>query len=196
MCTSVQLIAPYDANLEQALSDRNEEFVQLVSALESDLSDGVPAYSAYEPRYIALASKLDTAATRARLTSPGAGEPVCALPERARTRLESRLGGAALQMITAGAADVEADEDTVRGCTARLMNNVQEQFNNFTAMHYCAAVVRPEAALAAQSWDERCPYGPQMLNSLVLETASTQMKQTLEYAWAVELAKKPAAEES
>ncbi|EAP88727.1 hypothetical protein OA2633_10759 [Oceanicaulis alexandrii HTCC2633] len=196
MCSSVQIIAPYDASLEQALSERNEEFVELVAALESDLSDGVPAYAEYEPRYIALAARLETASTRARLTSLGAAEPVCALPEMMRARLEARLGASALRTIAAGSTQDEADEDTVRGCTARLMSNVQEQFSNFTSMHYCASVSRPEDSLAQQAWDRRCPDGRLMLNTLVLETASGQMKQTLEYAWAVELAKKPSGEES
>ena len=140
MCSSVQIIAPYDASLEQALSERNEEFVELVAALESDLSDGVPAYAEYEPRYIALAARLETASTRARLTSLGAAEPVCALPEMMRERLEARLGASALRTIAAGSTQDEADEDTVRGSTARLMSNVQEQFSNFTSMHYCASV--------------------------------------------------------
>jgi len=196
MCTSVQLVAPYDATLEQSLGERRQELSAIIETLRSDLADGAPPYSDYEARYIALSSKLDTAAARARLSSPQVGARACALPSEVRQRLQNRIGQAGLNQVQPAGADgggaTDATAATATGCTARLLANTVMQFDNFTNFHYCATVARPAGeGQDASNWQARCPDGAVQLNTASLDAAGQLTMQTLEYAWAVEIAKKP-----
>lgn len=193
MCTSVQLVAPHDAALEEGLGEHRAALAQLVARLESDLDDGEAPYEDYRESYIALNAEIDTLLARARLSSPGLWAGSCALPDTIADRLRTRLGS---DVVSRELNPDTGEAGNPTGCTARLLLNADAQLADFESLHYCASISQPAGGQARSRWQARCPDGPTMLNAPMLESASALLMKPVDYAWAVEIAKRPEGEGS
>ena len=189
-CQTTRLVSDYDPALDAGLEAQHAAAVQLTDTLSADLADDAAApYADYAERYAGLHAQLSTLEARSRLSDPGAAARACTLPSALASRIEAAADGAeAPAGVSAAGADEDAD---AAGCTARLLGHALEGFSRFRDFHYCATVERPEAVGPARSWDARCPDGAVMLNETSLASARRAWIKPIEYAWTVELAKKP-----
>ena len=178
---TVQFVEPYDAQLDTGLQNHRTQVVALMADLKQAED---PVYTQYQPRYNTLSAELDTLQARARLLAKDTNEEACVIPQKVYTWVNRRLS---VPNLGEGDTQLSGNEDAegTMACSLNQLTFAQERLTQAQNLHYCAYASEDAADFAT-----RCPYGQVQINADAVEELERAWLQSVDIAWAIELAKK------